>query len=97
LHTHHRKDQALYILEGEYEVQCGDQKVRAAKGSFVFAPRKIPHKLTDVSQAPSRILGFSSPAGFEVFFEEVSRLPSPPQMEKIMEIARKFELEIHAS
>jgi hypothetical protein len=38
-----------------------------------------------------------SPAGFEGFFEEVSQLPPPPNLERIMAIAAKYRLEIHAS
>ena len=95
LHTHHREDEALYILEGEYEIQCGEQTLRAGPGAFVFAPRNIPHKLTNVSAGPSRLLGVVSPAGFEGFWEEISQI-SPPDMEKIMAIAEKYELEIHA-
>jgi quercetin dioxygenase-like cupin family protein len=95
LHTHRKEDEALYVLDGEYEIQCGDRTVRAARGSFVFAPRGIPHKLTNVSAGPSTVLGIGSPAGFEGFFEEVSRLPPPPDMEKIMAIAKKYEVEIH--
>lgn len=95
LHTHHNEDEALYVLKGEYEIQCGDQTVRAGPGSFVFAPREIPHKLTNVSTGPSAVLGVVSPAGFEGFWEEVSRLPPPPDMNKIMAIAEKYRLEIH--
>ena len=29
LHVHHQEDEAMYILEGEYEIQCGDQAFRA--------------------------------------------------------------------
>ena len=95
LHTHHKEDEALYVLEGEYEIQCGDQMVRAGPGSFVFAPREIPHRLTNVSAGPSKVLGVVSPAGFEGFWEEVSQLAPPPDIEKIMAIAKKYELEIH--
>jgi quercetin dioxygenase-like cupin family protein len=96
LHTHHKEDEALYVLEGEYEIQCGDQTVRAGPKSFVFAPREIPHKLTNVSTGPSTVLGIVSPAGFEGFWEEVSQLPSPPDIDKIMAIAKTYGLEIHA-
>ncbi|MGH7929143.1 MAG: quercetin 2,3-dioxygenase [Candidatus Binatia bacterium] len=96
LHTHHNEDEALYVLKGEYEIQCGDQTVHAGAGSFVFAPKDIPHKLTNVSTGPSIHLGIVSPAGFEGFFEEVSQLPPPPDIDKIMAIAKKYELKIHA-
>ena len=96
LHTHHKEDEAMYVLEGEYEIECGDKRVRAGAGSFVFAPRDIPHKLTNVNAGSSRVLVFVSPAGFEGFWEEISQLAPPPDIEKIMAIAKKYELEIHA-
>lgn len=96
LHTHHKEDEALYVLEGEYEIQSGDQTVRAGPGSFVFAPREISHKLTNASTGPSTVLGIVSPARFEGFWEEVSQLEPPPDTDKIMAIAKKYELEIHA-
>jgi quercetin dioxygenase-like cupin family protein len=96
LHTHHYEDEALYVLAGEYEIQYGDQIVRAGAGSFVFAPRGIPHRLTNVSTGSSTVLGIVSPADFEGFWQEVSQLPPPPDPEKIMALAKKYRLEIHA-
>src|SRR5438477_381320 len=29
LHTHHNEDDAFYVVEGVFEIQCGDHKVRA--------------------------------------------------------------------
>jgi len=95
LHTHHNEDEALYVLQGEYEIQCGEQTVRAGAGAFVFAPREIPHRLTNVSSGPSTVLGIVSPAGFEGFWEEVSQLPPPPDIDQILAIAKKYRLEIH--
>ena len=95
LHTHHNEDEALYVLEGEYDIRCGDDTVSAKPGSFVFAPREVPHKLTNVSSAPGTILGVVSPAGFEGFFEEVSALPAPPNIDAVMAIAGKYRLEVH--
>ena len=48
LHIHHREDEAMYILEGEYEIQCGDRTIRATKGTFVFLPRGIPNRFENV-------------------------------------------------
>ena len=89
-HTHHNEDEALYVLAGEYEIQCGDKTVRAGPGSFIFAPKETPHKLTNISPGPSTVLGIVSPAGFEGFWEEVSQLPPPPTLEKILEVAAKY-------
>jgi quercetin dioxygenase-like cupin family protein len=94
LHQHQDEDEALYVLEGEYDIQCGAQTVRAGPGAFVFAPRDIPHKLTNVSAGPSSHLGIVSPAGFERFFEEISQLPRPPAVEQITQIAVRYRLAI---
>lgn len=94
LHTHHDEDEALFVLEGAYDVQCGEETFRAEPGAFVFAPRGIPHKLTNASDGRSTHLGLVSPAGFEGFFEEISRLPPPPTPERIMALAAKYHLEI---
>jgi mannose-6-phosphate isomerase-like protein (cupin superfamily) len=40
-HLHHREDEAMYILEGEYEIQSGDRTIRATKGTFVFLPKGV--------------------------------------------------------
>jgi hypothetical protein len=42
------------------------------------------------------VLGIVAPAGFEGFWEEVSELPLPPDIDKITAIAKKYGLEIHA-
>lgn len=96
LHKHHDEDEALYVLEGEYAIQCGTETVHAGPGSFVFAPREIPHKLTNVSTGTSSHLGIVSPAGFEGFLQEISQLPPPPTVEQIARVAAKYRLEILA-
>lgn len=96
LHKHHNEDEAFYVLEGEYAIQCGARTVRAGPGSFVFAPREVPHKLTNVSTGPSTHLAIVSPAGFEKFFEELSQLPKPPEVAQLVELAARYRLEILA-
>jgi quercetin dioxygenase-like cupin family protein len=33
------------VLEGRYEVTVGDERFEAADGTFIFAPRNVPHGL----------------------------------------------------
>jgi len=50
-HVHHREDEAFYVLEGEITFYIGDETYVATPGTFVFAPRGIPHSFvfeTDV-------------------------------------------------
>jgi quercetin dioxygenase-like cupin family protein len=96
LHMHHDEDEMFYLLEGECEVQCGDQTFKATTGALAILPRKIPHGFRNIGTTPSKILVTITPGGFERFFEEVSRLPRdrPPDMDKIMAIARNYHLEL---
>lgn len=96
LHMHHREDEAMYILEGEYEIQCGDRTVRVTKGAFVFLPRGVPNRFENVTDAPASFLYITSPGGFERFMEEMALVASggPPDVDKIGEVLRKNEIEM---
>lgn len=70
-HVHEREDEAFYILEGEVEVTIGEETTTATPGTFVFAPRGVPHKYV-ATQGPARHLTLVTPAGFELFFADVA-------------------------
>jgi quercetin dioxygenase-like cupin family protein len=72
LHVHKRENETYYVLEGEFEFTCGDETVRGAAGTFVHAPRGLPHRYQNVGDAPGRILFSFTPAGIEAFFGELS-------------------------
>jgi mannose-6-phosphate isomerase-like protein (cupin superfamily) len=95
LHVHHREDEAMYILEGEYEIQTGDRSFRAAVGTFVFLPKGTPNGYQNVGGKPGRFLHLTSPGGFERLVEEMSRITAggPPDMQKVAETAKKFGID----
>jgi mannose-6-phosphate isomerase-like protein (cupin superfamily) len=43
LHVHDAIDEAWYLLEGELEVQVGEERCRVGAGSFLLVPRETPH------------------------------------------------------
>jgi quercetin dioxygenase-like cupin family protein len=67
-HVHEREDEMFFVLEGEFSVTIGGETSVAGPGTFVFAPRDIPHAY--VANAPSRHLTFVSPPGFERFLAD---------------------------
>jgi quercetin dioxygenase-like cupin family protein len=69
-HIHQNEDEAWYILDGSMTFYVGDDVLPATRGSFVFAPRGIPHAFT-VDVEPTRVLVFAAPGGFEDFALEV--------------------------
>ena len=98
LHVHHREDEAMYVLEGEYEIQCGDQAFRATAGTFVFLPKDIANRYQNLGDEPGKFLYITS-RGFEKLVEKRTLLTSggPPDMQKVMETARQHRIEFISS
>lgn len=97
-HVHRGEDEAFYVLEGELTILIGDRTLSASAGSFAFAPRGTVHTFSNRGSRDARFLAIISPAGFERAFEEMAQVaPSadqPPDMDRLMAIARKYNLEI---
>lgn len=95
MHVHHREDENFYILEGEFSVHIGGHVHRAAAGSYVFAPREIPHRYENIGQATGRMLVLAEPGGIDRMFEELQGavVAGRPDMDKIGEICRRYEIE----
>jgi quercetin dioxygenase-like cupin family protein len=87
---HRATDEIFYVLEGEYQVTCGDRTFSAPQGSVLVVPRSTPHSLRNVSAATSRVLVTLIPSGFEKFFAEANDVTDP---QKIMEIAKHHDVE----
>jgi quercetin dioxygenase-like cupin family protein len=97
-HTHHREDEAFYILEGEVAFVSDGKWFLAGPRHYVFAPRLIPHGFKIAGTVPARMLLLCSPAGFEHFVldqsVDMSAPPAPPDMAKLMELAAKYQIDI---
>ena len=62
------------MLEGKYEFRVGNRVIPATAGSYLFAPRGIPHAYKNVGTTPSKHLTIISPAGLERYFDELTAL-----------------------
>jgi quercetin dioxygenase-like cupin family protein len=103
-HLHHQEDEAFYVVEGEMTFLCGEARVKAGPGAFVYGPRGIPHGFRAEGTAPARLLLLCTPGGFEQFVAELSApaaglvLPppaaGPPDMENLMAMAARYKIEI---
>ena len=72
-HLHFNQDEWLYVLEGEFVVEIGDERFTLKKGDSVLAPRQVPHAWAHVSPDPGTLLFVAQPAGeMEPFFEKLS-------------------------
>jgi len=93
LHNHSREDETFYIMEGEFEFRVGGKAVRPQPGSYVLAPRGIPHTFKNVGQQTGRMMVTISPPGFERFFEEVDTLGESASPERLVELGEAYGLE----
>ncbi len=101
-HAHRTEEEAIYVLEGEITLIRNNEKVKAGAGTYTFLPRNTPHGYRVDGTEPARILLLITPAGFEQFFIEagepatgnVPPPPSPPDREKIMALAAKYNNDI---
>jgi len=79
-HVHRETDELYFVVEGEHVFVCGDQEFTVGPGGTVFLPHGIPHSHRRVVPREGRLLGMTSPAGFEGFFRilaEASGLGAP--------------------
>ncbi len=103
-HIHHQEDEAFFILEGTYEFLLGEKTLELGPGSFLFAPRGIPHASKNVGTTRSRMLVIVSPAGLENCFAEMGQpvtdlsapptASGPPDIEKLVAITQKYGVEM---
>jgi quercetin dioxygenase-like cupin family protein len=97
LHVHQIEDEIIQVIDGEFEVQIGDQTYKATSGSLIYFPRNIPHGFLNLGARPLRTLWTIIPgARYERFIEELSGLPpnSPSDMPEVREVFNKYGIEI---
>jgi quercetin dioxygenase-like cupin family protein len=63
LHVHPGQDEFIYMLEGTFDLQLGEEKVQARAGDLVRMPRGIPHSYANCGAMPARALFWVTPAG----------------------------------
>jgi quercetin dioxygenase-like cupin family protein len=61
-HVHTGEDEMFYLLDGELQGFCDDERWTATPGSFVFVPRDRPHGFVVAGDAPARALVIVGPA-----------------------------------
>jgi quercetin dioxygenase-like cupin family protein len=75
LHVHRHETEIFYILEGQFEVTIGGQKMAVSVGVMVVAPRDIPHPFRNVGPHEGRFLLTFIPGRFANYFIEADGVP----------------------
>lgn len=93
LHIHHKNDETLFVLSGEFTFQVGDKVSQAPEGTFVFLPRGVPHKFTNVGKSEGRLIGTFTPAGTFEFFNALTKVDSN-DFDEIVRLSKKYGHEV---
>jgi quercetin 2,3-dioxygenase len=94
-HLHHEQDEWFYVIEGEYVIEVGDERYELGPGDSVLAPRKVAHVWAHIEEGTGRLIAALQPAGeIEAFFDELARLGSSPQREKLRRVFSSHGLEL---
>ena len=96
-HIHLEMEEGFYVVEGLFQLQVGDEMVRAPAGTFVLIPRGTVHTFANLLPTPSKFLLIASPAGFEHYFEELAPLVEEhgyPPPEVMNGLAEKYNFRV---
>jgi quercetin dioxygenase-like cupin family protein len=86
-HVHEDQDEWFSVLEGEFDIQVGDDRFKLKAGDSVLAPRKVAHAWACVGDKPGRLLVVFQPAGkMEEFFRALGEQKGPPAREVMQKL-----------
>ena len=92
-HRHAKEDEYFSVLEGKFELLIEGEWTPVLKGETVFAPRNHWHTFRNAGETDGRIQIIVSPAGLEKYFEEISPLALPDDMQQLLEISARYGIE----
>lgn len=61
LHKHLEHSEHVYVLEGEGNMQLGNDWVKIKSGALIFIPKNTPHKVVTTSKTPLKVISIQSP------------------------------------
>jgi len=95
VHVHHNEDEAIHVLEGDYEFWLDGEIRRVPAGQSIFLPRGVPHAFRVAGDRPGRNLTILTPGGMEDFFVEVAarHLKLPEDMTAVVDLGGRYGIE----
>ena len=96
LHRHTRYSEQVYVLEGEFTVWAGENKVVLNAGESFLIPLGTPHTIAVLSNQPARLLCVAAPSSFARLIEATGTLDQAetPDMALIERISAEIGDEI---
>src|SRR5688500_3622439 len=93
LHVHRHETEIFYVLEGEFEITVGAQKIAAQTGAMAVCPRDIPHTFRNVGDKVGKLLLTVIPGNFANYFIEVDAVADNDN-DAIRALCAKYDVDI---
>ena len=71
LHVHHKQEETIHVLNGQFKVRIGDELFQLDEGGFAYLPSKIPHAFLNLTDQPAQMIVVYTPGGGHKFYEEL--------------------------
>jgi quercetin dioxygenase-like cupin family protein len=56
LHVHHKQEETIHALKGNYKIQIGDETFHCEEGGFAYLPSGVPHASLNLTDEPGEIV-----------------------------------------
>ena len=91
LHMHHKQDEWIYVMTGEFVAEVGGERMRLNPGDSLLMPMRVPHRWSVAQDSHCGAIHLYTPAGLmETEWASVAQSEDPKNQE-----ARKAEFERH--
>ena len=89
-HSHEKEDETFYVLDGRYEFLLNGDRRILTRGEAFHARRGSVHGFRNIGSSSGKLLIITVPGGFDNYLEEISPLSIPQDMERLIEISKRY-------
>lgn len=94
LHIHHKQEETIHVLKGQFKVRIGDKIFYCNEGDFAYLPSNLPHAFLNLTDEPGEIIVVYTPGGGHKFYEELGPLTrnGTPDKKVVAQLFEKYEM-----
>ena len=94
LHVHHKQEETIHVLKGQYKIRIGDEIFYCQEGGFAYLPSNVPHAFLNLTDAPGEIVVVYTPGGGHKFYEELGPLTrnGSPDLKVVGQLFAKYDM-----
>jgi len=94
LHVHHKQEETIHVLKGQYKIRIGDEIFYCGEGGFAYLPSNVPHAFLNLTDAPGEVIVVYTPGGGHKFYEELGPLTrqGSPDPKVVGQLFAKYDM-----